>query len=149
VCRRRGKTFSLLPIQLIPYFQYTVSAVIGALLLGYGSWQGGRQGFFGASVAVDPDSDVSPYLLVCWLKVMLRGLRRAHAVLRERYDLSAVRSVHGAMPWKEAGTYFLAFGWKPGAPWVTLLYGLLRRYSRDTAQFLFGTASQHRVSICH
>jgi hypothetical protein len=139
----------LLPIQLIPYFQYTVSAVIGALLLGYGCWQGGQRGFFGASVAVDPDSDVTPYLIVCWLKVILRGLRRAHAVLGRLYDLSAVRSVEGVALWKEAGAYFLAFGWKPGVRRGPLLYGLLCRYSRATAQFLFGTASQHRVSICH
>jgi len=139
----------LLPIQLIPYFQYTMSAVIGALLLGYKSWQVGRQGFFDASVAVDPDSDLTPYLIVCWLKVILRGLRRAHAVLGRRYDLSAVHSVHRGAPWKEAGSYFLAFGWKPGVRWVTLLYGLLRQYSRASAQFLFGTASQYRVSVCH
>jgi len=138
----------LLPIQLIPYFQYTVSAVIGALLLGYKSWQGGRQGFFGASLAVDPDSDLTPYLLFCWLKVIVRGLRRAHPVLGRIYDLSAVHSVHGTAPWKEAGSYFLAFGWKPGLCGGALLSGLLRRYSRATAQFLFGTASQHRVSIC-
>jgi hypothetical protein len=139
----------LLPIQLIPYFQYTVSAVIGALLLGYGCWQAGQQGFFGASVAVDPDSDLAPYLIICWLTVILRGLRRAHAVLGRRYDLSAVRSVEGVALWKEAGAYFLAFGWKPGVRWGPLLCGLLRLYSRATAQFLFGTASQHRVSICH
>jgi hypothetical protein len=93
----------LLPIQLIPYFHYTVSAVIGALLLGYGSWQGGQQGFFGASVAVDPDSDLTPYLIVCWLTVILRGLRRAHAVLGLIYDLSAVRSAEGVALWREAG----------------------------------------------
>ena len=29
LCRRRRKTFSLLPVQLIPYFQYTVGAVVG------------------------------------------------------------------------------------------------------------------------
>jgi len=139
----------LLPIQLIPYFQYTVSAVIGALVLGYKFWQKGRQGFFDASVAVDPDSDLTPYLLLCWLTVIVRGLRRAHAVLGRIYDLSAVKSVHGAAPWKEAGSYLLAFGWKPGVRWGALLYGLLRRYSRATARFLFGTASQYRGSICH
>ena len=34
LCQKRGETLSLLPIQLIPYFQYTVSAVIGTLLFG-------------------------------------------------------------------------------------------------------------------
>ena len=33
LCRKEVSTFSLLPIQLIPYFQYTVVAVIYALLV--------------------------------------------------------------------------------------------------------------------
>ena len=49
LCRKRRKTFSLLPIQLIPYFQYTVGAVMGTLLLGMGCWQMGQKGFHGAS----------------------------------------------------------------------------------------------------
>ncbi len=53
ICRQRRKTFSLLPIQLIPYFQYTVGAVVGTLFLGMGCWQMGRKGFHGASVKVD------------------------------------------------------------------------------------------------
>jgi hypothetical protein len=43
MCRRRRKTFSLLPIQLIPYFQYTVDAVMGTLLLGDGMLADGTE----------------------------------------------------------------------------------------------------------
>jgi hypothetical protein len=45
VCRRRHKTFSMLPTQLIPYRQYTVKAVIGVLLLGLQFRQQGQKGF--------------------------------------------------------------------------------------------------------
>jgi hypothetical protein len=139
----------LLPIQLIPYFQYTVSAVIGTLLMGFRSWQMGQQGFYGATESMHPDSDMTPYLVFCWLAVVLRGLRRGHAVLKRFYDLSCVHSIEGTGLWEEVAGYFLAFGWKPEVRWGPRLMTLLRRYSHVTTQFLFGTASQQRNSIRH
>jgi hypothetical protein len=136
----------LLPIQLIPYFQYTVFAVIYALLLGYTCWQLGQQGFFGASVEVDPDSLVTPYLILCWLQAVLRGFRRSHPVLGRFYDLSGVQTSGESGAWKEAWDYFSAFGWKPGKPWIPLIFKLLHLYSGQTRQFLFGTASQQRLT---
>ena len=149
VCRKKGITLSLLPIQLIPYFQYTVSAVMGTLLLGLGCWHRGQQGFFGASVAVHPDSYVTPWLVVCWLAAALRGFRRAHAVLGRLYDLSGIRTVGGTVAWEEVRGYFLAFGWKPETRWGPLVRTLLHRYSRTTRQFLFGRTSQQRALIRH
>ena len=74
MCRRHCKTFSLLPIQLIPYFQYTVGAVIGTLLYGMGCWQMGQKGFYGASMkvdGVDPNNGVTPWLIACWLVAVI------------------------------------------------------------------------------
>ncbi len=59
LCRQRQKTFSLLPVQLIPYFQYTVGAVVGTLLLGMGYWQMGQKGFHGALETMDPENLVT------------------------------------------------------------------------------------------
>jgi hypothetical protein len=145
-CRRKGATFSLLPIQLIPYLQYTVNAVIGTLLLGFGWWHMGQRGFFGASVDVDPDSDVTPWLIVCWLKVVVRGFRRSHPVLGRFYDLSGVHTSRRTVSWEEVSGYFLAFGLNPQSPWCSVMSALLHRYSLTTTRFLFGTASQHRTS---
>jgi hypothetical protein len=150
LCRRRRGTFSLLPIQLIPYLQYTVAAVIGALLLGYGCWQRGQRGFWGAVVAVDavdPDSLLTPWLIVCWLKVVVHGLRRAHGVLGRLYNLSGVHTSERTVAWEEVGSYFFAFGLKPEIRWGPLLQNMVQRYSRATRQFLFGTSSQQRTSI--
>jgi hypothetical protein len=152
LCRRHRKTFSLLPIQLIPYFQYTVGAVVGTLLLGVGCWEMGQKGFYGAFQAVDPDSLVTPWLIACWLVMVVRGLRRSHAVLRRLYDLDGVRtsrrveSPTGA--WEEAAAYFAAFGWKPKIDRLSLWMDLVYHYSRATSQFLFGTPSQYRSSPC-
>jgi hypothetical protein len=52
----------------------------------------GQRGFHGASVEVDPDSLVTPWLVALWLAVVLRELRRAHARLRRWYDLIRVRT---------------------------------------------------------
>jgi hypothetical protein len=122
---------------------------MGALLLGYSYWQMGQRGFFGASIEVDQDSLVTPYLIICWLQVVLRGFRRAHPVLGRFYDLSGVRTSERGLVWEEVAGYFLAFGWKPDIPWVPLLSSLLHRYSQMTRQFLFGTASQQRLFSSH
>lgn len=142
LCRQKKRTFSLLPIQLIPYFQYTVDAVLGTLLLGWGSWQEGQGGFWGASEEVDPDSLVTPWLVAFWLSAVLRGLRRGHAVLGRLYDLSGIASPR-EVSWEEAAAYFLALGLK--APKRPLEVPFLRTYTQATHQFLFGTPSQQRT----
>jgi hypothetical protein len=147
LCRHTRRTFSLLPIQLIPYFQYTLSAVMGALLLGWGYFQRGQQGFWGASIKVDPESLLTPWLVAFWLAAILRGLRRGHAVLGRFYDLTGIRTPKRAASWEEAASYFLALGLTPKICGYPLLMSLVTRYSRTTKQFLFGIPSQQRTLI--
>ena len=148
LCGKMASTFSLLPVQLIPYHQYTAGAVLGALVLGLGCWQAGEKGFYGAALAVDPDSLLAPYLIACWLAMVLRGLRRAHGALSGLYDLSAVGRARRAHPsWLEFNGYLHALGWKPEVRWGPWVMGLLGGYTRKHRQFLFGTPSQHRIRI--
>ena len=147
ICRQRRKTFSLLPIQLIPYFQYTVGAVVGTLFLGMTYWQKGQKGFHGASVEVDPESLVTPWLIACWLVAVIRGLRRGHTELRQFYNLDGIRTPNRVGTWEEAAPYFAAFGLKPKVHWYPFLMDLVNRYSRRTGQFLFGTPSQYRSPV--
>jgi hypothetical protein len=136
LCRLRRRTFSLLPIQLAPYCQYTLRAIIGTLLLGLGVREQGQQGLQGAVLAVDPDSLVTPWLVACWLALVLNGLRRAHPLLR----VVGLTLRHGTA-WEEVSDYFLSLGWtSPGQPLLKVLY----RYSRTTRQFMFGIPSQGR-----
>ena len=144
MCQKRGKTFSLLPIQLIPYFQYTVSAVIGTLFLGVSRWQTGQVGFWGAETSVAADSKVTAWLVFCWLMVVVRGLRRGHAELMLLFDLSRIQTSQTAAPWQEFADYFVGFGIDPETTWRPLLHVLLYRYSDSARLFLFGTPSQHR-----
>ncbi len=147
LCRKEHTTFSLLPVELIPYHQYKVQAIVETLLLGLGCWNKGQRGFHGASAEVDQESLVTPWLVAWWLVVIVRGLKRAHAVLGQVRDLSKVRSAAGSIvAWAEVGSYFLAFGYCSQTPWQMRLQELLNRYSRSTRQFLFGIPSQHRAS---
>ena len=144
LCRKNKSTFSLLPIQLIPYFQYTASAVIGTLFCGLACRQMGQVGFYGAEASVDPDSKVSAWLVYCWLVVMVRGFRRGHPELMLLYDLSRIRTSETIVPWQEFWDYVEVFGIASDATWRPGLYILLYRYSQRTQSFLFGTPSQHR-----
>lgn len=146
LCRLLRLTFSLLPTQLAPYCQYTLAAIIGTLLLGLDSRQQGEQGFQGAVLAVDPDSLVTPWLVACWLVLVLSGLRRAHPVLRHWYDLSRIRTTQrpGAA-WEEVADYLLSLGWNPQIRWGPGLQDLINRFSRTTKRFLWGTPAQQRA----
>lgn len=141
LCRLKQRTFSLLPIQLAPYCQYTLTAILGVLLLGLDSRDHGHQGCQGAALAVDPNSLVTPWLVACWLVLVLKGLKRAHAWLQRWYDLSSIRTARPGQTWEEVSAYFLGLEWKSPGP---RFQEVLLRYSRATQQFLFGTPSGHR-----
>jgi len=142
LCRKSRKTFSLLPIQLIPYFQYTLQAVIGVLLLALKSWESGQRGFHGAAVRVDPDSGVTPWLVSYWVTVILRGFRQAHATLMRWYDLSCIRSLENTGEMEEAAGYVACLGWRAERVAWALLQTPVTRYSGQTKRFLFGAPSQ-------
>jgi hypothetical protein len=148
LCPLKGLTFSLLPIQLVPYVQYTVAAIIGTLLLGLNARRQGQQGFQGAVLASDPDSLVTPWLVACWLTLVRNGLRRAHAVLRRWCALDRIRTGESREhSWTEVAGYFQALGGDPqirGTPWLA---DLVQRYSRTTQRFLWGRPSQQRTPL--
>lgn len=143
LCRKRRKSFSLLPIQLIPYFQYTVGAVMETLLFGLKCWQMGQKGFHGASMKIDPESLVTPWLVARWLAAVVQGFRRSHAVLRQFYHLDGIHTSGG---WEEVAAYVAAIGLRSKMEKLFLWMDLVYRYSRRTNQFLFGTPSQYRSS---
>jgi len=145
LCRGKGRTFSLLPEQLIPYVQYTVDAVVRTLLLVLAYRRQGRRGFHGASLEVDPESLVTPWLIACWVAVVLKGLRRAHPVLRARYDLSGIRTTgEEESLGTELQMYLTAFGAWPSRAGPEALVAVVKSYSRQSGGFLFGTPSQLR-----
>jgi hypothetical protein len=87
LCNKTGATFSLLPNQLIPYCQYTVDAVVGTLLKVYEFQRIGQKGYHGASIELDPDCSVTPYLIQTWAVLLLSGFLRGHHVLHAKFPL--------------------------------------------------------------
>ena len=144
LCRQSGKTFSLLPIQLIPYFQYTVHAVTGVLLLALTARESGRRGFHAAATGVDQDSGVTPWLVAYWFMAVVRGFRRAHATLTQWYNLSGVHNQEKSKVCEEVSVYFSGLEWKRKVLQWAMIVLAITRYSRQTRFFLFGVPSQWR-----
>jgi hypothetical protein len=99
---------------------------------------------------VDQESLVTPWLIVCWLAAIARGLRRAHAVLERFYHLSDIVSppTYQTASWQQVSGYFIAVGLTPKAAWRQAVLTLCRRYSRSTGRFLFGSACRQKTAIC-
>jgi hypothetical protein len=132
-CNRTGRTFSLLPCDLAPYHVYTVPTMLRVLALFHGLF--GDPGRSLESIIEDLPSDcaVTVYLIRCWTRMVVRGLRRAHAALARAHDLRGVGSGSGLRgEVSEVHAYLTACG--PRGP------------PRSGPRFLFGTASQDRGS---
>jgi len=143
LCCKSRRTFSLLPTHLIPYMLYTVGAVVRTLLAGLSCRRSGDKGFWGASVAVDPDSSVTPWLVLTWLRMVFSGLQRGHRTVSRWCDLRFLSTFGKPNLWQTVGAYFQAFGWEEDSSW-RCLGDVLSRYSREARAFLFGCPSQGR-----
>jgi hypothetical protein len=144
-CVTTGRTFSMLPYQLAPYFAYTIESMIKLLVL---VWQVREEDDRGVQAALSEiqgeDVDVTPWLVACWLMSVLAGLRRAHASLARFYDLSDIDT--RSRPLDEVLCYVRAFG--PRGPPATgdVLRLAMERCARLSGMPLVGTPSQHRCA---
>ena len=145
-CRATGATFSMLPIQLIPYHQYTAASVVMALVL---AMSHGLSLFGVAEKLLSGDSRSNGYLLAAWLLVLVHGLRRAHPWLAVRYELSEVQSARRRLPaeWlAELGAYLSAMAPRGSPERGTGLVEVISAYGHATSRFLVGVPSQERRS---
>ena len=145
-CRAIWRTFSLLPIQLIPYHQYTAASVVMALML---ALTHDCSLFAVAEKMLTAEGRANGYLLAAWLLVLVRGLRRAHPWLKKRYGLSEVRSSKRRRPaeWLvELGAYLMAL-LPRGSPVIGCeIVEAISVYAHETSRFLFGVPSQDRAA---
>lgn len=152
-CRRTGRTFSLLPIWLVPYHQYTVASMLLALLLAAAMDEHGIKSLFAvAEKLLESECRTNGFLLHRWLGVSVSGLRRAHHDLARWAPLGHIRSGRDARGrLVEVGAYCHSLGIR-GPPTLDELSGLdelLRRHARSTGRFLFGATSQDRALHRH
>lgn len=145
-CVATGRTFSLLPTQLIPYHRYTAASMLGALLL---AMEHSRSLFAVCEKKLDVKSRANGYLLMAWLLVLVRGLRQAHPWLQNRYALSAVRSAKGrrVAEWlAELRAYLTALLPRASPEIGCELAKVVSLYARETTRFVFGVPSQQRTA---
>jgi len=108
------------------------------------------RGYSGCEAVVqqdETDSAITPYLLWCWLKMVVKGLRRAHWLLSVQYDLRAVQSGKGRTGLMgEAAGYqrAIAAGGREG--WPNKMEGLPTISVQATGHFFYGNPSQQRLS---
>jgi len=145
LCRKKNRTASLLPLELVPYHRYTLRSLVMCLLLFRVVWGDPERILEDIWNELPPDNKVTVYLVRYWLKELLRGLRRAHAQLRHEYGLEHVRTEPG---WggklNELHDYFCAFGIRGPPAGSSVMADLAKNYSRGTQRFLVGRPSQER-----
>jgi hypothetical protein len=148
LCRKTGRTFSLLPVWLVPYHQYTAASMFFALLLAMAAKPNGIKSLFAvAEKLIEADSKANGFLLGCWSVLCVVGLRRAHTELARWAKLGEVKS--GPVRTDvlvEVAAYCQALGIR-GPPHCNVVHGLdevIQRHARTTGRFLLGTPSQER-----
>jgi hypothetical protein len=142
-CQLRLVTFSLLPIQLLPYHRYTVTTIVLLLLLAQESRRAGRVGLSAVAERQIPgDANATGWLLACWVGVVVTGLRRAHPWLMKRFDLTALRSANDTVGKLDELFGYHAVLCSRGPP--DGIFCVVHQYSLDNCRFFFGTPSQER-----
>lgn len=148
LCRKTGRTFSLLPFWLVPYHKYTAASMLLALLLAAAARPDGIKSLFAvAEQKLDPDSRANGFLLGRWLVLCVSGLRRAHAELARWAELAGLKTgwnVNSRLD--ELAAYCRALGIRgpPSSEQVQGLAEVLYRHTRTNGRFLFGVPSQER-----
>lgn len=145
-CRTLELTFSLLPVQLIPYHHYTLMAVVFMLLLAQDLVTNDSLSLCAVAQHHRPaGSLITGFLLSCWLRNALAGLHRAHSALHRWFRLFELRSgstiktmldeVHG---------YFYAFSRSRHPGRRQDVHAICCRFSRTAKMFLIGVPAQLR-----
>ena len=131
-CRQKLLTFSMLPHQLAPYYQYTVLSMVAVLVLAEA-----RSDFSleAVTLELEPDCRVLPHLIRSWRPIVVVGMRRAVGVLCTAEVDEAWVTVAGlASLWTARGP--------PAAH--SAIVAVTHRYSEHVGRWLLGTPSQER-----
>lgn len=142
-CRKSHTTISLLPHQLIPYHQYTVDAVVKALLMVISFQEKGQTGYYGAACALPADCDVTPYLIQTWAMLLLTGFLRGHPVLQKAFPLPEPGRPSRGDIMKTILLYLQSTG-NADPPDSLSPIGAIRYYFRRTGRWLFGKSACDR-----
>jgi hypothetical protein len=103
-----------------------------------------RQSLYRVVEELPEESLASPYLLRRWLKMSLRGLRRAHADLWPHHDLSAIPTGHGLLEELNEVCLYVSMFRQIGHPALKKTGHFVDLFAHRTHRFLLGTPAQDR-----
>lgn len=129
-----------MPCQLIPYCQYTVDAIVGTLLSVYQFQQKGRAGYYDASIELDSDCLVTPYLIQTWATLILHGFLRGHHVFYTKFSMTSKPDLKKVV----LAIYLYLQGTSDDLPNQQSAVEAIRYYFQQTGKFLFGKTSCER-----
>lgn len=141
-----GRTFSMLPLQLVPYQLYTVETILKALIL----WREYSKDaeFSGTSYEMEQslssESRVTSWLLQKWLLVIQHGFLAVHGELSQRYDFSSVLRATGTAGRLDTVNGYLASVSRGPPVRISAVMTALCIYCQMTGRFMFGVPSQSR-----
>jgi len=147
LCRKTGRTVSLLPLELAPYHEFTIPSMLTVMLLCLKTARPRSAWSILAALldAVRGTDRVTLSLLRCWILLFLRGFHRTHRMLAEKHDLDGVCSASGLAGGLSEIAGYLRGCHVRGPPEVDKdVMALLREYSTGTQRFLVGIPSQDR-----
>jgi len=143
-------TFSMLPHQLVPYFQYTLESMVWSLLSWRAYWKAPESSgsAYEAAERIDETqegaSGVTSWVLRTWALVFQSWLRRMQSELSEEYDFSGVPFSKGLpLVLDELHGYFEALCRGPPGDGQGVLV-CVKRHAEQRGRFVLGVPSQGR-----
>jgi hypothetical protein len=143
-------TFSMLPYQLVPYFQHTLESMVRALELWRSYWKAPESSgsAYRAAEIIDESlrgaSGVTSWQLRTWALVFQSWLRRVQAELADEYDFSGVAFFEELpLVLDELHGYFGSLCRGPPGEGMGVLV-CVKRHAEQRGGFVLGVPSQGR-----
>ncbi len=107
----------------------------------YNFYKSGQRGYHGASLQLDADCFVTPYLIYTWVVMIEAGFVRGHPVLHEKFSISIVPDSKHLIK-----TIFLYMNdiTEKDEPNRQSIMPAIQYYCSQTKKHLFGTSSCNR-----
>lgn len=117
--------------------------MVGTLLMAYRFQQMGQAGYYGASLELDPDCSVSPYLIQTWAVLLLSGFLRGHHILYKKFPLTDAEKPDLKSAVTAIFLYLQGISGKEDPERQSVMPSIRYHY-KHTGTFLFGKSSSER-----
>jgi hypothetical protein len=117
--------------------------MIGTLLKVYHFQTIGQKGYYAATLELDPDCSVTPYLIATWAMLVLYGFMRGHHVLHTKYRFPAYQKLDPGKAVEAIHTYLQCIS-RVDFSMPQSVMQAIRYFYHKTQKCLFGKTSCER-----